>query len=308
MTTNATTTTNVAVDLFAGWGGMSIGAEQAGVRVALAANHWPLAVEAHALHHPSTAHECQDLRQFDWRNLPQHDMLLSAPACQGHSMASQPKRRGYHDALRATAWAVVDCVEVCRPRVVVVENVPQFARWELYDLWCSALVRLGYQLNELALNAADFGVPQKRRRLFIVATRERWAFARPQAPAVPSFGPCIDWDAGRWRPITGARSGARRRIRAGQARHGRRFVVQHVTGHTGLPLTEPLRTVTTGDQWHVVNGEQYRPLTVRETARAMGFPDSYSWPASSRRCDQITGLGNAVCPPVARELCRQLMA
>lgn len=50
----------------------------------------------------------------------------------------------------------------------------------------------------------------------------------------------------------------------------------------------------------------YEPLTVRETARGMGFPETYSWPATSKRREQIVGLGNAVCPPPARKLIQRL--
>jgi site-specific DNA-cytosine methylase len=52
----------------------------------------------------------------------------------------------------------------------------------------------------------------------------------------------------------------------------------------------------------VVNGDRYRPLTVREYARAMGFPESYAWPDGASRTDTIKGIGNAVCPPLARRL------
>src|SRR5690242_5304548 len=97
----------IAVDLFSGAGGFTCGAAMAGVPVAFAANHWPLAVETHKLNHPTTQHVCQDLRQADWTALPKYDLLLASPACQGHSTASQPQRRQYHDAMRATAWAVV---------------------------------------------------------------------------------------------------------------------------------------------------------------------------------------------------------
>ena len=48
-----------------------------------------------------------DLRQADWTTLPEYDLLCASPACQGHSPASQPRRRLYHDALRATAFAVI---------------------------------------------------------------------------------------------------------------------------------------------------------------------------------------------------------
>ena len=296
-----------AVDLFAGWGGFTLGAQDAGVDVLWAANHWPLAVEAHALNHPETAHVCQDLRQANWSELPEYDLLLASPACQGHSTASQPKRRRYHDALRATAWAVLDCADQTEPRAILVENVPSFLRWRLYPLWRQGLEQLGYHVEEHRILATAFGVPQRRERLFISAARNGpIKLVTPKMELEPAFRPHIEWDAGRWRPVGNARPKAMERILAGRERFGERFAVQHVTGHRGITLDEPLRTVTCQDQWAIVDGDNYRPLTIRETARAMGFPDSYGWPDGCRRRDVIKGLGNAVCPPVAASLVAQM--
>lgn len=298
-----------AVDLFAGWGGFSVAAEQAGIQVVLAANHWELAVEAHQLNHPDTAHECQDLRQMDWTTIPDYDVLLASPACQGHSSAGRAARKfsiqanKRHDALRATAWAVVDCAEVTRPRALVVENVPEFRSWDLYDLWLEALRRLGYGLVEMELTASDFGAPQRRKRLFVVGIlgSEQPSLELTRREERP-IGPCIDWDQGDWRPVSGASRAVKERVARAQANHGPRCLSQHVTGHGGVPLSEAIRTITTQDGWVVVDGDRYRPLTVRETARAMGFPEDYAWPESAGRRETIRGLGNAVCPPVAREL------
>ena len=292
-----------AVDLFAGWGGFSLGAEQAGVDVVWAANHWPLAVRAHQLNHPTVQHKCQDIRQAGWSSLPQFDLLLASPACQGHSQASQPKRRKYHDSLRATAWAVIDCADATEPQAIIVENVPDFKRWRLYPAWRYALRCLGYKITETVLRASKMGVPQRRDRLFVVASKTRIeGLDDLQTPHETAFGPYIDWDSGRWRPISKARAGAQGRIQLAKYNHGPRCITQHVTGHQGLGLDVPIRTITTQDQWALVDGDQYRPLTIRETARAMGFPDNYSWPAEARRRDTIRGLGNAVCPPVATQL------
>ena len=148
---------------------MSEGARQAGIDVVWAANHWPEAVKYHALNHPQTIHACQDLQQANWGDVPSHDLLLAAPACQGHSPA-RGKEKAHHDALRATAWAVIGCAEVHLPKVIVVENVPKFRNWRLYDVWCEALRRLGYSLAPMIIDAADHGAPQNRLRLFIVAT------------------------------------------------------------------------------------------------------------------------------------------
>jgi DNA (cytosine-5)-methyltransferase 1 len=289
------------VDLFAGWGGFTAGAEAAGCRVVWAANHWRLAVETHALNHPKTRHECQDLRQADWGTLPRYDLLLASPACQGHSTASQPKRRKYHDALRATAWAVVDCADATSPRALIVENVPSFRQWRLYPVWREALRLLGYHLTEHILTASHHGTPQRRSRLFVVGTRRPVELELATRPE-PAYGPCIDWKAPGWRPWREAAPGAQRRIRAAQKRHGRRFLTQHVSNHPGVPLDQPIRTITTKDQWGIVDGDRYRPLTLREYARGMGFADSYQWPADLSRADAVKGLGNAVCPPVAEAL------
>lgn len=291
-----------AVDLFAGWGGFTLGAEQAGLDVVWAANHWPLAVAAHARNHPHVEHACQDLRQADWTSLPQYDVLLASPACQGHSTAAQPKRTGdvarHHDALRATAWAVVDCAEVTRPRAVVIENVVSFARWALFPLWVQALETLGYSVDQRVVRASHHDVPQRRDRLFVIATQGRPAAPLEQHPE-PAYGPCVDWGADGWRPVRRASRGARARFQAARALR-KRSLVQHTTGHRGIPLSEPIRTITTKDHWCLVDGDRYRPLTVREYARAMGFPDHYQWPAEASRTDTIKGLGNAVAPPVAR--------
>lgn len=296
----------VAVDLFAGWGGFTEAAESVGVRVAWAANHWPLAVEAHRANHPNVLHACQDLRQADWTDLPEYDMLLAAPACQGHSQCSQPRRREYHDAMRATAWAVIDCAEATCPRSVIVENVPRFKRWQLYPLWREALVMLGYHVQELDVHASAFGVPQRRRRLLVVATRKSIRIALPQRRHEPAFGPCIEPDVDRWLLVANASPNVQARIATGRARCGRRFLSQHTTDHQGVPLHEPIRTITTKNQWLLVDGDRYRPLTVRELARGMSFRDSYTWPETASRVECIQGLGNAVPPKMAAPIIRQV--
>jgi DNA (cytosine-5)-methyltransferase 1 len=298
--------TTLGVDLFAGWGGFTEGAEQAGVRVVWAANHWPIAVHVHRRNHPGTLTICQDLRQADWTSLPAYDLLLAAPACQPHSMASQPRRRPYHDAMRQTAWSVIDCAEVTRPKKLVVENVPAFLEWELFDLWLAALRRLTYHVTVNILRASYLGTPQRRDRVFIVGSLKK-AISIQAGPTIePAFGPCIEWNAPGWRPIDQAAIASRVSMRSAQARFGPRALVQYVTDHSGIPITEPLRTITTKDQWVVVDGENYRPFSLREYARAMGFRDDYYYPENAARNVVIKGFGNAVCPKVGEFVVRRV--
>lgn len=299
-----------AIDLFAGAGGFSTGAAMAGCRVLWAANHWPTAVQWHAANHPSTEHACQDLQQADFRQAPRHDLLLASPACQGHSPA-RGKDRPHHDAQRATAWAVVTCAEVHRPAAIIVENVPAFAeRWVLYPAWCAAMHALGYALAPMVIDAADHGVPQHRRRLFVVATRSKHPVTldlpRTQHRAAAGI---IDFSAGRWSPVSRAgRSGATlARIDAGRRQFGARFVAPYYgsgSGETGRSLDRPLGTITTRDRWAVIDGDRMRMLSANECRAAMGFPTGYRLPAQHK--DAVHLLGNAVCPPVAADVIRAL--
>lgn len=299
-----------AADLFGGWGGFTCGARAAKVKVVYAANHSPLAVRVHKMNHPEVEHVCQDLRQANWHALPPFGLLLAGPSCQPHSTASQPNRRGYHDEMRATAWSVVECADVTEPKAIIVENVVQFLEWRLYPAWAEALKALGYSVSHHVISATSHGVPQRRNRVFVVALRNGRQFVPPLTLTTePSFEPCLETDADGWRPVAVAKPGARARLRAALARYDR-CLVQHTTGHKGIPLHESIRTITTKDQWVLaerLDGGRYRPLTPRELARGMGFHDAYTWPAELARKEINRGLGNAVCPPVARDLITRVL-
>jgi DNA (cytosine-5)-methyltransferase 1 len=291
------------VDLFSGFGGATLGATQAGARVVYAANHWQTAIDVHSANHPGVRQECQDLRQANWTALPEYDLLWGSPACQGHSTAGQPKPTERHDADRQTAWAVVDCAEATLPEAIIVENVLKFSNWVLYPLWKQALERLGYSLREHRILATDHGVPQLRNRLFVVGLRRGRHFTLPLSlKAAPAFGPHLEPTADGWRPIADAPDDTRGRLLAARRHIGSRALVHHVTGHRGIALSEPIRTITTKAQWTLQDDARYRWITKREVARAQGFPDSFTWPTGLSREVVLRGFGNAVPPAVARDL------
>ena len=283
-----------AIDLFAGAGGFSTGAVMAGCSVVWAANHWPAAVEVHARNHPDTEHACQDVQQADWTAVPTHDLLLASPACQGHSLA-RGVEKPHHDALRATAWAVVSAAECHEPEAVVVENVPEFGSWKLYPAWCAAMHALGYALAPMVIDAADHGVPQHRRRLFIDGD-ESFKVTAIGADSV------LDFNAGRWSLIhrPGRAPATLARIAAGRAAHGSRFLAPYYgsgSGETGRSLSRPIGTITTRDRWAVIDGDRMRMLSVDECRKAMAFPANYQLPTRAK--DAMHMLGNAVVPVVA---------
>lgn len=296
-----------AADLFAGAGGFSEGAHQAGLNVVWAANHWPAAVAVHAMNHPHTVHVCQDLQQAAWEQVPRHDVLLASPCCQGHSPArGKSSGNPQHDASRATAWAVISALEFHRPEFAVVENVKEFLEWALYPAWAQAMETLGYTLAPHIIDAADRGVPQNRVRMFLLATRSK-APLHLQLPCRQHVGAAhfIDFTAGKWSPVHKPRRSVATlaRVASGRHRFGDRFLAPYYgsgSGETGRSIARPIGTITTRDRWAVVDGDRMRMLTASEARAAMGFPDGYLLPADHKTAMHM--LGNAVCPPVARDI------
>lgn len=288
------------VDLFAGAGGWSTAAVRCGLDVVAAVNHWPVAVATHQANHPSTVHYCASLHGFDPRVVnPAPQVVLASPSCTGHTPA-RGKERAHHDDARATAHACTDMVDAWRPDWLLVENVPAFLSWDRYPAWRMDLECMGYRVNHAVLDAADFGYPQRRKRVYIVATRTPSPI---RLPVPPLFGvrhtpvsTVIDWSnagepiAGRFGEVTEAQ------IAAGRVTHGPRFLVPFYGSQRSRAATDsvdkPCGAVTTHDRYLVVNGERARFLTVGELMALQGFPSGYLLTGGVP--DQKKQAGNAV--------------
>lgn len=283
-----------AIDLFAGSGLFSRGAEDAGINVVWAANHWQVAVDCYAANH-AVEPKCQDLHQADWTKVPAHDLLIASPACTGHTPA-RGKDRPHHDADRATAWAVVSALECHRPSYGVVENVAAFTRWVLFPAWCHAVTALGYAISPHLVDFADLEVPQNRERVIIVLSRSKHPLQLnlPKFPHIPA-AQIVDFNAGNWSPIRkpGRSPNTIARIERGRRVHGERFIAPYYSASKGgRCLTRPIGTITTHDRWAVIDGDRMRMLSITEARRAMTVPDDYMLP--SRHADAMELLGNAV--------------
>lgn len=290
-------------DLFAGLGGSSEGARQAGVEVVWAANHWQPAVNAHALNHPEAIHVCQDLHQADWSLVPKHDVMMASPCCQGHSKARGRKAGNpQHDASRSTAWAVVSAAEFHTPQIVIVENVKEFLQWNLYPAWATAMQALGYSLAPHVVDCADLGVPQNRERMFIVCARSKSPLFLdlPKMPHSPASS-FIDFDAGKWQPIEkpGRAAATLTRVKNGREQFGERFLMPYYgsgSGLTGRSLDRPIGTITTRDRWAIVDGDRMRMINRDEVMAAMSFPDDYHKPKTHKL---VVHMGGNAVPPKA---------
>jgi len=301
-----------AIDLFAGLGGWSTGARDAGVKVLWAANHWPVAVEWHSANHPDTQHICQDLQQARWEDAPAHDLLLASPCCQGHSKArGKSSGNPQHDASRSTAWAVVSALEYHRPELGGIENVPEFLDWPLYPAWEAAVRALGYQIAPHIVDCADLGVPQHRVRLFLVLTKSKAPLnlQLQQHKHVPART-FIDFDAGKWAAIEkpGRAESTLTRVKNGRARFGDRFVMPYYgsgSGLTGRSLDRPIGTITTLDRWAIVDGDRMRMISANEALAAQSFPKTTKRPDSHRLTLHMAG--NAVPPLAGQKIIEALL-
>jgi DNA (cytosine-5)-methyltransferase 1 len=156
-----------AVEIFCGAGGMSRGLVDAGFEVVKAYDAWPVAVETYR-HNVGREVEIADLANL----LPvvpeicklAPDVICGGPPCQDYSVAG--RRREAENAGLTTAFAVI--VTTARPQWFIMENVIPASRSEVWAEARNMLKRAGYGLSESKINAAYYGVPQARRRLFIV--------------------------------------------------------------------------------------------------------------------------------------------
>ena len=309
-------------DIFSGLGGSSHGAAAAGATIVGGIDAWSLATEVFADNFPSaqvsvgTVEKQEPCRIVD--QVGEIDLLLASPDCTHHSCARG--RRPRSDSSRDLAFQVVRYARAMAPRWIVIENVVQMRSWSRYGELLAALRDAGYRLVEHVLDAADYGVPQRRRRLFLLCDREADPPSRiPRRPGrKPSAARVLDrpgtWRCSRLDNERRASATLARAQRAATAMGGDSSFLIVYYGNDGAggwqPLTVPLRTVTTLDRFGLCepspDGPTLRMLQVPELVRAMGFKDDLNLRRGSRR-DRVMLLGNAVCPPVMEAVVRALV-
>ena len=311
------------VDIFCGAGGSSAGARAAGVEIVAGVDMCPTATATFAANFPA-AHvvtsRLEDLPMDDFKErVGPIDLLLASPECRNHTCAKGSAPR--NEASRATAMQLVRYARLLRPRWLVLENVVYMRPWSRYLELKSSLEELNYHLTEYTLDASEFGVPQARRRLFLVGDRERCPDGKPQIHDGPRKAARSILDpAGTWNTCS-LNCPRRAQATLERARRGfealgeqtRFLLVYYGSDGSGgwQSLDRPLRTVTTIDRFALLepgdNEARIRMLQVPELKRAMGFENGFDFPVGTRR-DRIRLLGNGVCPPVMEAVVRSLVA
>jgi DNA (cytosine-5)-methyltransferase 1 len=183
-----------SADLFCGAGGTSTGLALAckdlNRKVELVAiNHWKEAIETHTINHPWAKHLCMNVESVDPRTaIPGGHLhaLVASPECTFHSRAAGGRPK--NDQRRSSAWQILRWLELLKVDSVLIENVPEFRNWgplnskgfpiksrkgEIYQSFIAAIKAFGYNVDAKILNAADYGAPTSRSRIFIQARKGR---------------------------------------------------------------------------------------------------------------------------------------
>lgn len=301
-----------AFDMFCGGGGSSLGARSAGVEIAGGVDLWKPATDSFKLNFPKAEIFNCDIRKLAANSVSKKigpiDLLLSSPECTHHTCARGNKPRS--EDSKETALEVIRFARVLKPRWIILENVVHMRPWGRYPELKEKLAAIGYKLTEQVLNAADFGVAQSRRRLFLTGD-----LIAPPPKVIPSDKGIVTVrdildPPGTWKmqPLKTPKRAKGTLERAERAFHAlgenKAFlIVYYGTDGSGgwQSIDIPLRTVTTIDRFALVvpspEGHFMRMLQPSEIRRAMGFPLDFKFPNVSRR-ERIKLLGNAVCSPV----------
>jgi DNA (cytosine-5)-methyltransferase 1 len=334
------------LDLFSGAGGLSLGFEQAGFEVVGGVDSDAKSIETYSYNFSSASAVCADLSEVSARQLAREvdgahiDVVVGGPPCQGFSVAG---KRSESDSRNDLYQHYLKIVRAVQPRAVVIENVPTIRslyKGRVAEAIESGLSALGYRVTTGILNAAHFGVPQARRRMFFVAMKSdepRFEFPTPSTSE-----PLTCWDAlsdlpslsiETGQPVSNYESIPKTEYQR-KMRRGSRLLYNHEAvvhkpetiriislvpdGGNYKNLPKSLwETRKVNIAWTRMNSKKpsftidaghnhhfhykhNRVPTVRECARIQSFPDNFRFLGT--RTSQYRQVGNAVPPLLAKAI------
>jgi len=336
-----------SIDLFAGAGGLSYGLVEEGFRVVTAVEIDPVSAKSYSLNHQGTNLIVDDIRRVRGPQILKQaglsrgelDLLTGCPPCQAFStLRTRRRKQQLNDPSKELIIEMLRLIRSIRPRAVIIENVPGLANDNHFTSFCLGLKQAGYQSKYAVLNASDFGVPQRRKRLILVALRGKeipsdWSNylceRRTVRDAIGHLAsPGISGD--RLHDIPERRTPAMiARIKAtpknGGSRgdispelqcacHARIDGFKDVYGRMKWDDVSP--TITSGcnnpSRGRFLHPEADRAITLREAALLQTFPQSYQFCFDRGKEHVSCQIGNAFPPdmirPIARVISRELSA
>ena len=304
-----------AVSLFTGCGGSDFGARAAGFDVLMANDILPYARDVYLANHPKTDYVLGDISLI--KSFPSVDLLIGCYPCQGFSQGGVRKadrtiNRLYLEFARA--------LSIIKPKAFIVENVSGMLRknfeFLLHDQF-KVFRQAGYRLKAQILNAADFGVAQKRKRIFIVGIREDFGILynfplpsygtleKPYLTIRDAIGHLPLWPLGEFYDSDFHWYYMSRNRREEWDQPSKTIVAnpRHMPLH---PLSPTLRKIAP-DKWEFTSNAPARRFSYREAAYLQGFNDIiFPDTKSSSLIMRYTVIGNAVPPPLFEAVVKNL--
>jgi len=319
------TLTPLVVDLCCGMGGLSLAAKQMGMKVVAGVDKDAAATRTYGQNFPEakvitgSVRSSSVVRQSiecinEIRRGHQPVIIVSGPPCQGFSIAGT---RDPKDPRNQILLGVARFVVAVKPRCALIENVARILDPNHSDRLkklSRVLTDGGYHLNEIVLNAEDFGVPQRRKRAFFLITRRfldpkslEKRFKERKCEKVRVIDVLEDLPKPRVRPDRYTDDCEEGLITNHFAMQHSESVKEKIAAipQGGGPMSyrklDPLgisNTLISGNRAPPAHYEQSRSITVREALRLQGFPDDFRvYGPFSRQMGQVT---NAVPPPLAK--------
>lgn len=327
-----------AIDLFSGAGGLTLGLTQAGFDVLAGVEIDAIAASTFRMNHPNVQLFEKDIRQIALRDLMkqlglrpgQLDLLAGCPPCQGFSsLRTRKQATSISDPRNELLFQYLRFVEGLQPKAIMLENVPSLLADQRMRILLRSLRRLGYRVGRHSArveDAADFGVPQRRRRLILQATKAevvpvvvhgsritvRECFATANLAEVGLSGdPLHDHQAKRTPRVQemirlipkdgGSRSALPAHLTL-RCHQGKDSGFRDVYGRLAWDAVAPTMTGGCGNpsKGRYLHPEADRAISLREAALLQGFPANYRFDLSAGRDKVALMIGNALPPEFIR--------
>ncbi len=293
------------IDLFAGLGGFRLALESLGAECVYS-NEWDVPAQEVYCENFGEIPE-GDITKVDEKTIPDHDILCAGFPCQAFSISG--KQRGFEDSRGTLFFDVARIVKEKKPKIVFMENVKNFATHDggktLEVVKCT-MEELGYSFNQRVLNSVDYGVPQKRERIYMVCFRNDVTVKNFIFPKAIKLTKHVEDYLLEDTSLTehlyinredtyynGLQDNvySNKAIRLGIVNKGGQGERIYSTKGIAITLSAYGGGVFAKTGGYLVNGKPRR-LHPRECARLMGYPDSYK--ISKRTNQAYQQFGNSV--------------
>jgi DNA (cytosine-5)-methyltransferase 1 len=295
------------VDLFCGIGGFHLGAREACAAVGIEAQ-CVLACDidpaCRLMYRENFGIEplC-DVREIAAEAVPDHDILFAGFPCQPFSIIG--RMSGFEDTRGTLFFEIARILSAKRPRAIVLENVKMLVghqRGRTLSKILDVLASLGYHTTHRVLNALDFGLPQKRERLFIVGFTEPTVFSWPAGgTAMTPLRKILERNV----PMRYYASPMIRRARRAWHEPDSEPTIWHENKSGNVSKYPYSCALRANASYNYLLVDGMRRLTEREMLRLQGFPESYKITCSYAQVRKQAG--NAVPVPVVREVVTQVL-